>query len=125
MRTDREVLELAAKAAGFGGPEHKFRWTESEYPRGSDQHGALWNYIGYMDTAVLWNPLTDDGDALRLAIDKGIQFGLTLEDARGYAECENVYIEFEWDMQRPSDRYEAVRRAIVRVAAESIATKET
>ena len=64
--SDRELLEKAAKAAEFGGG--KFCWTESEYPRQSGSHGALWNYVGHMDTAELWNPLTDDGDALRLAV---------------------------------------------------------
>ena len=65
--TDKELIELAAKAYGFGDPEGNFVWTESEYPRGSKANGALWNYVGWRDTAELWNPLTDDGDALRLA----------------------------------------------------------
>lgn len=64
--TDRELLEKAAKAINFG--DGKFCWTESEYPRGSGKYGALWNYVGHMDTAELWNPLLDDGDALRLAV---------------------------------------------------------
>ena len=72
--TDKELLELAAKAAGFGAAKTgRTCWTESEYPRNSGKHGALWNYVGYMDTAELWNPLTDDGDALRLAVKLGLQ----------------------------------------------------
>lgn len=65
MTTDRELLEMAVKAYGFGDPE-KGRtcwWTESEYPIRS-----LWNCVVYMDTMELWNPLSDDGDALRLEI---------------------------------------------------------
>ena len=47
--TDRELLEFAAKAAGFGDPEKgRTCWTESEYPRGSGQKGALWNYVDYI-----------------------------------------------------------------------------
>ena len=119
METDRELLELAARAYGFGGPEHKFCWTGSEYPRGSDLSGALWNYIGHMDTAVLWNPLTDDGDALRLAAKLKIDLewqatsmhpapeieAYRRDDAEGRFYCAN---EHENDY----------RRAIVRAAAE-------
>jgi hypothetical protein len=107
MKTDRELLELAAKAAGA--EVLSGRWVAL-------RDDGVWHF---------WNPLEDDGDALRLAIDANVRFGLVLEDSRGYAEGENVYIEFEWDMHRPSDRYEAVRRAIVRAAAEIVATKET
>ena len=67
--TEREMLEFAAKAYGFGSDSGGVIWTESEYPRGSSTNGALWNYKGWCDTAELWNPLTDDGDALRLAIE--------------------------------------------------------
>lgn len=117
--TDRELLELAAKASGFGGPEHKFCWTESEYPRGSDQHGALWNYIGHMDTAVLWNPLTDDGDRYRLAkkLDIRIHFGPAYVTYEAAGVCGVV----RWPEDEPNDA-----RAIVRAAAEiGRATKET
>jgi hypothetical protein len=123
MRTDRELLELAAKAAGFGGPEHKFCWTESEYPRGSDQHGALWNYIGHMDTAVLWNPLTDDGDALRLVVKLGLAVEVDLCDDTTRVcetECELLAKHMHFD----GDAEAATRRAIVRAAAHIGATKE-
>ena len=107
MKTDRELLELAAKAAG------------------AEWQGGRWLAMRDDDVWHFWDPLDDDGDALRLAIDTGAQFGVTVEDARGYAELGDCYIEFEWDMHRPTDRYSAVRRAIVRVVAESFSTKET
>lgn len=66
--TDRELLELAAKAYGFGRDSGGFIWTESEYPKGSNTNGALWNYKGCGNNAELWNPLADDGDALPLAV---------------------------------------------------------
>ena len=47
--TDRELLERAAKAAGY------------EYAK----HGG---YIVVDGIPGNWNPLTDDGDALRLAV---------------------------------------------------------
>ena len=114
MATDRELLELAARAVGIVGT-----WASVHQAYGDQTVEGL-----YCGSPIFWNPLADDGDALRLAIDANVRFDLVLEDSRGYAEAESVYIEFEWDMHRPSDRYEAVRRAIVRVAAESVATKE-
>ena len=52
-RTDRELLELAAKAAGY----------EYHSPAG---------YIVVDGIPGNWNPLEDDGDALRLAVKLGI-----------------------------------------------------
>lgn len=101
MRTDRELLELAAKAAGI---------------EISDWHGgACWIYTpnGSVD---IWNPLTDDGDALRLAVklnlsadffDDFMRVGYTANDN----ECEQV------DEPSTPDSYAAARRAIVRAAA--------
>lgn len=54
--TDRELLELAAKAAGI---ELK-GWT-----RISGDEDAVIGYDAY--SVETWNPLTDDGDALRLS----------------------------------------------------------
>jgi hypothetical protein len=112
--TDREVLELAAKAAGFGDPQ--ICWTESEYPPKSGKQGALWNYVGHMDTAELWNPLTDDGDALRLAV----QLGLFIQINSGSATAwkwrgENWY---EQASDNADDMSATTRRAITRAAAE-------
>lgn len=110
--TDREMLELAAKAYGFGDPEGNFIWTESEYPRGSKTNGALWNYMGWCDTAQLWNSLTDDGDALRLAVKLGIEFYM-----EGNEESECVWANeiFEWT---DGDALSATRRAITRAASQ-------
>lgn len=51
--TDRELLEMAAKAAGI-----KLDWYEP-----TSKYGQAVAQIGN----EFWNPLTDDGDALRLA----------------------------------------------------------
>ena len=60
--TDRELLELAAKAAGikaYAMPgAMSCLWLES-------------SMVNTMPTA--WRPLTNDGDALRLAMKMGIQ----------------------------------------------------
>lgn len=53
MGTDRELLELAAKAAGIK-------------PASYDGHEVGW-YNTETGSVGQWNPLKDDGDALRLA----------------------------------------------------------
>lgn len=54
MSTDRELLELAAKACGL-----TLEW---------DARGAYERIEGISGNERVWNPLTDDGDALRLAV---------------------------------------------------------
>ena len=115
--TDIELLKLAARAAGFGAPgSGAVIWTESEYPRRSGKTGALWNYSGYMDTAELWNPLTDDGDALRLAAKLRINLHICESDAMTTAYAEGAIQGAAVDFM--DDPYAATRRAIVRAAAE-------
>lgn len=53
MRTDRELLELAAKAAGI----QVLKWS-TNHAGGEIGRGLARNEE--------WNPLNDDGDALRL-----------------------------------------------------------
>lgn len=104
--TDREMLELAAKAAGLS--------------LDSDDNGnpvrVEW-FRGHLRNEYEWNPLTDDGDALRLAVklqlsadffDDFIRVGFTPNDNDSDQVAE------------PSipDPYAATRRAIVRAAAE-------
>jgi hypothetical protein len=95
--TDRELLELAAKAVGY----------EWEY----EDTGALFVFV---PQAHEWNPLTDDGDALRLAVKLKLDVltdcldGVCISSAQLEEQCEP-------DL---GDPYEATRRAIVRAAAE-------
>ncbi|WP_257757334.1 hypothetical protein [Burkholderia glumae] len=60
--TDKELLELAAKAAAIVGT----------YVRVHQAYGDQW--VEGIDTGapVFWNPLTDDGDRYRLAKHLGI-----------------------------------------------------
>lgn len=112
--TDRELLEKAAKAAGL-----------AVIIPASHQRG-LW-IEGLEDE---WNPLTDDGDALRLAVklsqmDGGVALCLNSRlNSYGFAQCytnERVVSPTE-DMSR--DPYAATRRVIVRSAAEIGAQQE-
>lgn len=50
---DRELLEMAAKACGMTPP-----W---------DKNDVFSAWAGEAETGHWWNPLVDDGDALRLA----------------------------------------------------------
>ena len=94
--TDKELLELAAKAAGI---EIMF-WS-----------GA---YVGRL-TAVIkpdglqWNPLTDDADALRLAV----KLNLFNTRSKGYE-----WPDAELFARHEDDPYAATRRAVTRAAAE-------
>ena len=92
---DRELLELAAKAAGI------------DY---RPQYDLVKTSIGW-DT---WDPLTDDGDALRLAVKLRIEVDYYLADVQAkHDDCDPV---FEL-LSEHSDACAATRRAIVRAAA--------
>ena len=94
---DKELLELAAKATGI----------DLQY---ADDEGLL-PYNG--STNADWNPLTDDGDALRLAVKLRLHVSV-FADAIGIGAPGYGYIETKWI----DDPYAATRRAIVRAAAE-------
>lgn len=109
--TDRELLELAAKAVGIvleydGNPKE---WQPMYY-QGKTYHS--------------WNPLEYDGDALRLAVNLNLTIAIEAESAG--------VVEISWDFDEGGcaqssieeiapaggDDYAATRRAIVRAAAE-------
>jgi len=83
---DRELLERAAKAAG------------------------LWDARNNcMD--IPWNPLADDGEAMRLAVKLRLDIEWTDEDT---VFCNGVHQLTEW---HNGDANAATRRAVVRAAA--------
>lgn len=105
---DRELLELAAKAAGYV--------IEGDADRLVAQPGHFaggFSILNDRGGSSLWNPLYDDGDALRLAVKLlfEIDFGLgsiAIRHSTGIKIIE-AYND---------DPYAATRRAIVRAAAE-------
>ena len=99
MKTDRELLELAAKAAGMVG-----WWIDYDQKKWINPSGF------YLVPHVLWNPLTDDGDALRLAV--SLRMDLNINDG----ECD-VFTHDSFYNGRGKDTLETTRRAIVRAAA--------
>ena len=60
MKTDRELLEAAAKTAGLN--------VKAERVDADDRFIGLIVGPKHKNLKVDWNPLTDDGDALRLAV---------------------------------------------------------
>lgn len=110
--TDREYLELAAKAAGI-----KYDAPTSKPHQVSGAWFGLWMVIHeepYEGQRRYWNPLTNDGDALRLAVQLGICFGPNFDGDTAVAfgrEGQNICED------HGTDRYAATRRAIVRAAA--------
>jgi hypothetical protein len=96
--TDRELLEMAAKAAGH--PIRSDAWACS---MGGGQPKL---YMG--NGGPVWNPLTDDGDALRLAVRLGL---LCTPEFHHFLAVERF-------AGQDKDDCHAHRRAIVRAAAE-------
>ena len=96
--TDRELLELAAKAAGY------------EYAK----HGG---YIVVDGIPGNWNPLTDDGDAMRLAVKLNLGISIPVHQTiRADVVCfRDASVNAR---EGGDDPYAAARRAIVRAAAE-------
>ena len=102
MKTDRELLELAAKAAGISLSPFQCRESDSLY----------------LSDSTHWNPLTDDGDALRLAVKLKI-------DIKHYEDHVVCWYEDFFGTGKifyGGDPDAATRRAIVRAAAD-IATQ--
>jgi hypothetical protein len=105
--TDQQLLELAARAAGYEpGNYEDGKWFEVRY----GMRAALW----LKDAEVYWNPLGDDGDALRLAVK------LRLDIMPGDVDQEVSTRDYAAMATEPNgdDPYAACRRAIVRSAAE-------
>ena len=106
---DKELLELAAKAAGIELtyiPKDTGEWADYR-----NEHGG----------ETPWNPLTDDGDALRLAVKLGITVVPDPYKERRYVACRDFTIHKGYLIEaceKGDDPYAATRRAIVRAAAE-------
>lgn len=123
---DRTMLELAVKAAGI---EY---WVVRFAPRSSPIEKI---HVTKDGETVEWNPLTDDGDALRLAV----KLGLSITPYPIYnLERHSVIVKQRRasdTLREPNptevaevyngDPLSATRRAIVRAAAEVQLSKES
>lgn len=108
MSTNQELLEQAAKAAGLTG----FTFING--------NGAV--YLpkpGIMQPYQQWNPLADDGDAMRLAVALGISTspGEVKSSVQWWKRPGMIEQESEV-VANGADRYAAMRLAIVLAAAQ-------
>jgi len=100
MNTDQELLELAAKAAGYNVKSHEDGTLYSDY-----RCSGYWG---------VFNPLTDDGDALRLAV----KLQMLIDPCNSYVTtCSAIGGFAEAHEDTCDDPRAAVRRAIVITAA--------
>lgn len=100
--SDEVLLALAARAANIQLTPLCTRWDD--------------------DSAEMvdWNPLTDDGDALRLAVKLGLSIHIDTNQPDERAEASlpdtDVFVD-EASRHHGGDLHAAARRAIVRAAA--------
>ena len=95
-KTDREMLELAARAAGYS-----FKWGKDWHDKGAP-----------LVDDKLWNPLDDDGDNRRLQVDLKIE--LIITDQSANACFDGVF----YSEPLGHSARKAARRAVLRAAAE-------
>lgn len=117
---DRELLELAAKAAGI-----QVRWTDKDIYQGSFLRRVVPAPEAPCSEWLYWRPLDDDGDALRLAV--ALKLNIKFLDGFKQVCCFREVDRERFEMHGlvgygegadPWVSAENVRRAIVRAAAE-------
>lgn len=114
-QTDKELLELAAKAAGY-----------ALYSQTSKSLGTIKYFIRSGGIQKPWNPLEHDGDAFRLAVllKLAVQYSEDIATFEPVVEVSDTNDRFGgwFDEVLPEvfteDTYASVRRCIVRAAAE-------
>jgi hypothetical protein len=108
--SDRDLLELAAKAAGMDVSWH----NEDEADYYATNEGIFLNGKRSPDNSKYWNPLTDDGDALRLAVK--LRLEVVVQERYIWANTTSGPFPPPREDATP-DPYAATRRCIVRAAA--------
>lgn len=106
--TDREMVELAAKAAGL-----KIEFMHEMHPIAFLDHDSDW-------PRSMFNPLFDDGDAFRLSVrlKLSVLHDESLDGAPVVMVDENPYADHLDEYVCAPCSLGATRRAIVRAAAE-------
>ena len=107
---DKNLLELAARAAGL----KNYRYCPAE-----DGLHACIEYDDEDDCTVVWMPHLDDGDAMRLAVvaQLGISIPPVVDGRVDVVTFDGPVISIV-EYPQNGDRAAALRRAIVRAAAE-------
>lgn len=109
---DRELLELAAKAAG----DQSLRWLGE---KSGEFEGGWYRKIPDLNLTWEWNPLTNDGDALRLMAECDIYVMVVTEQGHVSARIRNGPRSY-WNEPIGDDKMAAIRRAAVRAAASTV-----
>jgi hypothetical protein len=110
MSADRELLELAAKAAGMK-------------PRDQWAYDEEWGLKVSTGTPPYewWNPHADNDDALRLAMklaaEGKLRFQVLHDAVTAFQHWDGVWVPITWTFETV-DPSEAFRQAIFRAAAE-------
>ncbi|MCY1275350.1 hypothetical protein D9M68_651020 [compost metagenome] len=115
MNTDRELLELAAKAVGL---DTNHSWNASRLEMDPPVIAMVVYDAGNKLVSTGWNPLENDGDALRLAVK--LRLDIQFFDGHEQVMCEQGTGDDErqsWE-DYAEDVGKATRRAIIRAAAE-------
>ena len=101
--TDKELIELAAKAIGVCDHGEWFDSDDGQY---------------FVVGSKLFDPLNDDGDALRLAVSLGLIVDIDTEEHYTEIEFTSNYEDKSASEGHGFDATEATRRAITRAAAQ-------
>lgn len=120
MSADRELLALAAKAAGINCRWWKVRqWKERAAKYGKVKYSTGTKDVFGTHHAKPWNPLADGGEALNLSafLKIDIYHGSQLVETFHSRDLVSVGVIAEYFADE-THRAEAMRRAIVRAAAE-------
>lgn len=115
--TDKQLLELAAKAAKY---DYRIRKEIDPYSRRDEYNFYLRNrsISRKQDYEIYWNPLANDGDALRLAVKLGLFVDTyDAEILVGWVVDKDSMLSETLDQPKGNDPYAATRRAIVLAAA--------
>lgn len=108
--TDRELLELAAKAVGI---------VQTGFVEGDEDFYCALLYTNQDDCSVYWNPLENDEDAFKLAIFLGMKVSgrqAIIEHPYEPELCKPISFSYI-STEEERDNVKATRLAIVRVAA--------
>lgn len=134
---DRELLELAAKAAGVFMTPADWPYSDSPTPEyfalefDEEDRSITGTRVWYGSGGEIggtekypWNPFTNDGDALRLSVKLRLETVYTDDNTIDVRWRDNTgdfagnVVEEFGSLRNGDDPFAAIRRAIVRAAAE-------
>jgi hypothetical protein len=117
--SDKELLELAAKAAGWTWWQTKYGYWNVKIPNGGDLPFSVAE-MNLADALIDsgFNPLNDSGDALDLAVSLGLMIAWDRWNGNEYICIRHCDLEEVVGIQLDQNRNATVRRAIVMAAAE-------